>query len=313
MLRAVRFLLSACFVFLVAQAVFAAECASNYTVASHNVDYDFNIETLTPDVVDTVSMLLSTNTFILSDDGNCYAGYEPYVRPGNDIYPLIETSDLCPDGYYRSNGECVAFTSGGCPSDRYNSAVTNTTFVASEDGSCYTGYDVYSRTGNDIYPLVESSTVLCPSGHYMANGVCTPHNSGTCPDGMLNTTVHSTTWSAMTDGSCPSGYTSETINIIEFACDTYDSHVTPETTACLMMCTDGQVYTQLNSCASLCSAPHRLRTSTDLEFPLYATKQITPSINIQNGGQVCYVNLVPGQKTDSINVKYNDMIYHTVK
>ena len=313
MLRAVRFLLSACFVFLVAQAVFAAECASNYTVASHNVDYDFNIETLTPDVVDTVSMLLSTNTFILSDDGNCYAGYEPYVRPGNDIYPLIETSDLCPDGYYRSNGECVAFTSGGGPSDRYNSAVTNTTFVASEDGSCYTGYDVYSRTGNDIYPLVDSS-VLCPPGQYPANGTCTAYSAGTCPDGMLNTTASSatsTTWTTMTNGACPTNYTEQEITAIEFACDSYISRVTSETPACLLMCNNGLIFTEVNSCAALCSEHNKLKTSTGLKFPMYASKQITPSLNIKVGKNVCYVNLVPGSETDAIQIKYDEQISHS--
>ena len=293
---------------------FAASCGTGYAVAVHSVDFDFNIETLTPDAVSNTAKSLNSATFILTDDSNCYAGYEPYSRTGNDIYPLVEDSDLCPDGYYRAGGECVAYTSGGCPSGRYNSAVISTTFIASDDGNCYAGYDSYSRTGNDIYPLVDSS-VLCPPGQFPANGTCTAYSAGTCPDGMLNTTASSatsTTWATMTNGACPTNYTEQEITAIEFACDSYVSRVTSETPACLLMCNNGLIFTEVNSCAALCSEHNKLKTSTGLEFPMYSSKQITPSINIKVGKNVCYVNLVPGSESDAIQIKYDEQIYHTV-
>ncbi len=290
---------------------FAASCASDYVVATHNIKFDFDVATATPNLVASESKSLNANTFILSDDGNCYAGYEPYLRTGNDVYPLVEDSDLCPDGYYRSNGACVVFASGGCPSGRYNSATVSTTFIPSEDGNCYSGYDTYSRTGNDIYPLVDSS-VLCLPGQYPANGTCTAYSAGTCPENMLNTTTNSSTWTTMTNGACPTNYTEQEITAIEFACDSYISRVTSETPACLLMCNNGLIFTEVNSCAALCNEHNKLKTSTGLEFPMYASKQITPSLNIKVGKNVCYVNLVPGSETDAIQIKYDEQIYHTV-
>ena len=301
-------------VFAFAKTLFAASCGADYVIATHNIKFDFNVATATPNLVASESKSLNANTFMLSYDGNCYAGYEPYSRTGNDVYPPIEDSDLCPDGYYRASGECVAYSSGGCSSGRYNSAVTNTTFIASDDGNCYAGYDVYSRTGNDIYPLVDSS-VLCPPGQYPANGTCTAYSAGTCPDGMLNTTASSgtsTTWTTMTNGACPTNYTEQEITAIEFACDSYISRVTSETPACLLMCNNGLIFTEVNSCAALCNEHNKLKTSTGLEFPMYSSKQITPSINVKVGKNVCYVNLVPGSESDAIQIKYDEQIYHTV-
>lgn len=312
MVYIVRFLVLVCLVFVFTDTVFAASCANGYEVMAHDIDFDFNINTQLPDAVTASTKALNTNTFMLSDDGNCYSGYEPYTKTGGAVYPLIEDSDLCADGYYRANGNCVAYTSGGCPTGRYNSAVNNATFGASEDGNCYSGFENYTCLDDYVYPLVDSE-ILCPAGQYRANGTCTTYSAGTCPENMLNTTTNTATWATMTNGVCPSNYTEETINAIEFACDTYDSQITSETPACLLMCTNGNVFTEVNSCAPLCPEYHKLKTSTGLEFPIYATKQTTPSINLGVGNNTCYVNLVPGKKTGAIHVEYNDTTYHTVK
>lgn len=314
-------------VFMNINAVFGASCATDYVVATHTVDLDFNINNPEyPNVITGANKALGTATFITSDDGNCYTGYEPYTKTGNDLYPLIEDSDLCSDGYYRSNGNCVAFTSGGCPTGRYNSAVTSTTFVASEDGSCYTGFDVYNHPGDDVYPLVDAggnnSIVLCPEGQYMANGTCKSYPTGTCPENMKNTTVNSATWALKTGSTCPSNYTEHTFSTIEYACDTWENHITTDTGACTLMCDNGKTFTEVDTCASPCTASytgatpgsHRvLRISNGLVFPLYSEKQTTPSLNFGINNNVCYVNLVPGQTTRAIHIDYNGTIYHTVK
>ena len=196
--------------------------------------------------------------------------------------------------------------------DAVNKALNVNTFIPSDDGNCYAGYEPYTRGGGDIYPLVDTDT-LCGAGQYRANGTCTYYSNGTCPDGMRNTTLNASSWTTMTNGACPSNYSAYTIGTIEYACDTYVSHIDSNTPACLLMCTNGNIYTEVNSCASLCANHHKLMTSTGLEFPLYATKQITPSINIQMGNSTCYVNLVNGESTNAINVQYDNKIYHTVK
>lgn len=234
-------------VFVFTDTVFGASCSNGYGVMAHNIDLDFNINTQLPDMITASVKAVNINTFILSDDGNCYAEYEPYTKTGGAVYPLIEDSDLCPAGQYR------------------------------------------------------------------ANGICTTYSAGTCPENMVNTTTNTATWATMTNSVCPSNYTEETINAIEFACDMYDSQITSETPACLLMCTNGNVFTEVNSCAPLCSEYHKLKTSTGLEIPVYASKQTTPSLNFQIGNNRCYINMVPGKKTGAINVEYNDTIYHSVK
>ena len=201
-----------CYVFVFTNAVFAASCGSGYDVAVHNIEWDYNIATLTPDSVTATVGSLNANTFILSDDGNCYANYEPYSRSGNDVYPLIEDSDLCQDGYYRSAGTCTPYVQDVCPNGRHNAAVVNSTFVTSEDGNCYAGFDVYSRPGDDIYPMIDTSiTVLCPSGQYLASGTtCTSYSQSTCPNNYYSYSLNANTVAQQTNNACPTNYVSYT-------------------------------------------------------------------------------------------------------
>ncbi len=217
MLNWLKYFCVLCSVFVFTNTVLAASCATGYDVMAHDIDLDFNINTKLPDAVTASTKALNTNTFILSDDGNCYSGYEPYAKTGDIIYPLIEDSDLCADGYYRANGNCVAYTSGGCPTGRYNAAVNNASFVASEDGNCYSGFDSYTRTDDYIYPLVDSE-ILCPAGQYMANGTCTSYSVGTCPENHYKYNIDNNTMTEMVDNACPTNYTEYTM---DFVCDVH--------------------------------------------------------------------------------------------
>ncbi len=53
-----------------------------------------------------------------------------------------------------------------------------------------------------------------------------------------------------------------------------------------------------------------LKTSTGLSFSLYAEAHTTPALNIEYNDKICYGNLAQGQASNSINIKYNNTVYH---
>lgn len=55
-----------------------------------------------------------------------------------------------------------------------------------------------------------------------------------------------------------------------------------------------------------------LRTSTGVSVPLWAEKSTEPSLCVEYNNVVCYGNLATGRATDTINIEYNNQIYHLV-
>ena len=47
-------------------------------------------------------------------------------------------------------------------------------------------------------------------------------------------------------------------------------------------------------------------------FKIYADKVTSPALHIGYNDSVCYVDLAQGRATNAINVKYGNVIYHTV-
>ena len=90
----------------------------------------------------------------------------------------------------------------------------------------------------------------------------------------------------------------------------------PEGKTCVNFCGDGELTTGVGGCSALCGAgATTLRTSTGLKYPLWATKQTTPSINIGfPSGERCYVNLTE-EATDSqaIWIRLNGTKMHAMK
>ncbi len=56
-----------------------------------------------------------------------------------------------------------------------------------------------------------------------------------------------------------------------------------------------------------------LNASGGLSFPLYSDKSTSPSIHIKYNNTVCYADLEVGSAAGAINIKYNDVTYHTVR
>lgn len=266
-------------------------------------------------------IVLGSTTFIVSEDGFCPSGYDVYSRTDDYLYPILPASELCAPLQHPATGVCTPYAQGGCPVDRFDTAVNNATFIMTEDGFCPSGYEEYTVYQDYMYPLPDNS-ILCGEGTYAKSGVCTPFPQGTCPNGFLNQTSYTTVWALPLDsqGKCPSGYEKFEYPTEEiFACDTYTPHVTSDTQSCLLMCDNSQIYTEVGTCGELCKLGFTtLRTrkedGTTYVFPLYSTKQVSPSINVELGKGVCYVNLAPGNGTGAINVSDDaGNEYHTVE
>ena len=64
-------------------------------------------------------------------------------------------------------------------------------------------------------------------------------------------------------------------------------------------------------CVELCGAGvTSLNTSNGYRFDLFATRNTTPAINVRHGDTVCYADLILGVSDGTLNVNYNDAIYH---
>ncbi|MBE6458028.1 MAG: hypothetical protein E7011_04465 [Alphaproteobacteria bacterium] len=64
-------------------------------------------------------------------------------------------------------------------------------------------------------------------------------------------------------------------------------------------------------CVELCGGGMTgLHTSNGYRFDLFATQGTFPAIHIKNGDTVCYADLISGQSDGTLNVSYNDAIYH---
>ena len=151
-----------------------------------------------------------------------------------------------------------------------------------------------------------AEVTLCDNGFRVNNSSCSTYAAGECPENYQDLALNTNTISTLTNGSCATNYQTFILN------QQCDANTTDA--ICGILCSGGLNYTDVGTCAELCGGGYTmLKTGTGLSFPLYATKQITPSINVQVGEDVCYVNLVPGRGSNAINVQYNNQTYHTVK
>lgn len=83
---------------------------------------------------------------------------------------------------------------------------------------------------------------------------------------------------------------------------------------CPRKCNAGYGRTVNNTCLPLCTLGFTsLRTTTGIVVPVFTQKNTSPSLHFVKDGNVCYVDLVPGETTGAIHIVYNGVIYHTMK
>ncbi len=60
----------------------------------------------------------------------------------------------------------------------------------------------------------------------------------------------------------------------------------------------------------MCPVAKNLSLGNGTKIPLHSDKITSPSLALQYKGQICYANMAPDAKSDTINVKYKGKVYH---
>ena len=217
---------------------------------------------------------------------------------------------VCNNGYTINGSSCRTYARGACSSGNVMIAMPRTSLrTKTTAGTCPDSLNAVALpTG---FELLNSYTlgptpVVCTNGYSANRTSCTTYAQGNCPTNYRNLNVDTATFATQLNGACPSDYSVTSV--------TDGCRVDSNGATCVEFCTSGTRLTGVGTCASLCSAgATTLRTSTGLILPLWSSKQITPSLNVQIGNNVCYVNLLPGQTSDpGIKLDVNGTLYHTI-
>lgn len=254
-------------------------------------------------------------------NGRCQSASFSKYTTSLDIFDFTYTGvilgdaiTLCDNGYSRNNSDCTTYARANCDASHYKLVGTETSFVdVGANDTCDTTGFVNKLTLSDtlsylVYNgiLVGSELTLCSNG-YLTDGSssCTTYASGYCPTGYYDLDTDAGFITLQSSGACGSDYGSYN--------GTETCGYNPMLTTCLDLCENGQMTTELGTCASMCSlGATTLRTSNGLVLPLWSTVQDTPSINVGLTGGTCYVNLMTGSGS-GINVQYDGNNYHAVR
>jgi len=217
---------------------------------------------------------------------------------------------LCGPGYDMVNGTCTARTQGRCPNGYMMYPVSSNTFSAQTlDLNCMNSYntfevpDILQMMYNGI--LVNFGPELCGAGMRMSDGACVPLERGECPENYYDATVDAETLMKTNMGKCDTNYSAYGLSA--------NCGAATDAALCAILCDAPAVYTGVGTCATPCElGARRLNTSNGILVPLYSERQSTPTLNVlfPDGG-MCYGNLVSGAARGSINMNYNNTIYHT--
>ena len=258
------------------------------------------------------------STFMKPEGGLCKIGGYVLLEIPDDVVPIYNgfimgsAVTLCDAGHMvNNNGSCVPYAQGNCHTNDSDLAADSSSFMGLNNGACLIGGYQIKEIPDGVYGIfggfiMGSEVTLCNNGFLVNNGSCSTYTTGECPENYQDLALNDNTMTKLTNGSCASGYQTFTINQ---QCDENTNDA-----ICAILCSNGLNYTDVGTCAELCPGEHHiLRAGTDLSYPMYATKQITPSINLGIGNSVCYVNLVPGRVEGALHIKYNNQTYHAVK
>lgn len=155
-----------------------------------------------------------------------------------------------------------------------------------EAGGCYQDICVAVCPNGYYCPSGSTAKILCPAGYYCPKTIfCDAGDFGgmaadqaiPCPDGTYST-----------------GGAIECITCTKTPCDSTTGESTSDTdTVCDL-------------------GISKIKTSSGIEIPLYASKITSPAIHVKYNGGICYAKLAEGHQANTINLKYNNKTYHAV-
>ena len=194
----------------------------------------------------------------------------------------------------------ASYSQGDCPSNYYEIQSDTNTYKPINNVTGCSGSYTASEISNDWYSEQYEEVYVHNDGIELS----ATYNRGECPSGYYE--VQPASFAAITGGNCQNGF-SQFTDMTQCADD-------PDSSWCPMLCDSGYNFTYDGQCSKLCTnGLHVLRHGNDdgKGFPLYDTKNTTPSIVIPGENSNCYVNLTPGKGSNAIHVQYNNLTYHT--
>ena len=220
---------------------------------------------------------------------------------------------LCDNGYSTNGTTCTTYTQGSCESGSHLVSISAVAFLSPDAG-----------TGTCSIPGYQPRTITYAGLSLTTNGV----EWGTGPTLCINGfSADGSNCSAYVQNNCSTGYHDMGLNVNTFAeksgsCSSgYETYVADsecewgtDTATCLNFCSGAQLKSA-GQCATLCGAGiTKLHVGNSLVYPLWATKQTTPSLNFGYNNQVCYVNMVQGTTSDvALRLDVNGTLYYATK
>ena len=231
-------------------------------------------------------------------------------------YPVATASD---DGYTYT---CQKYEQNTCVSG-YNAVNVDGCGQSHMDGSCS---DTVVPVQAEVY-INNAPANLCDGGFYDGEKcVAYAPDANMCPQTYNKISESAEVMLRRVDDAvaCPATFTAIPVfddshhDDVQATVWGYPYNTVPDSMLALRMCPWGQEMNHLGNCVNLCPWESRnsymryLRTSTGLIVPIYATKVTTPSLHLQVENTRCYVNLMQGRKSGTINLQFNDQIWHVV-
>ena len=220
---------------------------------------------------------------------------------------------LCAKGYSINGTSCRTYAQGSCASGNVMIDMPRTSLKSTtKNGTC--ANDLVAKSLPNGFEVLNSylingfSPKICTNGYTTNRSSCTTYGSTNCPTNYRNMGLDTSTFGVQSSGACPSDAYSLNSSLDGCRTDVNGS-------TCIDFCGGSGTLTGVGTCASACSAgATTLRTSTGLILPMWSTKQITPSLNVQIGNSICYVNLVPGSTDESsLVLDVDGTTYHTLE
>lgn len=281
-------------------------------------------------------------------DAPCDAGYDLISLDRDVMYPIytgviaMTGAPLCGYNQYKLNGTCYDWTDedvrGRCPDGFYKTNINQATYMQYIDGAvCSPGYNeldygVYLTADNQVifYPIYNG--VIGLSGAPLGTGTSLD-TSTACLDSLgaryykLDLSTYETSiYEYPENGVCPSGYAKlnvyndcKDININNNNASDRYSVANQGNQFCGILCPSGEnsVYSNSGQCTSYCNVGgknlrlYARRGDKTVSFPLYTGGATVPAVHLDVDGNICHVNLYTGGQGNAINIKYNDITYHT--
>ena len=195
---------------------------------------------------------------------------------------------LCVTTFARADETCGVGASLAPTSD-----IASYSIIYPFAGECFAGYDAIDIQTEILIPISNVPNTRCGIGYYPTPTGCVAYGRDNCPE-RYYAVAPTNAFVRMTDDTCPTNYAE--YNDTEL-CKSWLEYIDkPEMCTPQLLCNSGGV---------------ALRTSTGINLPIYRERATTTTLNFgfENGG-VCYMNMIPGAGANTINIKYNNEIYH---